>query len=142
MRSTCLSVVTTVLVTRTCPACRERTYLDVPTTENGSRRHRGRDTSPLCRDKGEKSVLMKKISVKKAFYYDRDARAGLRVRVLHRLTTYQIYRSNFVVLGFERPMSLSTRSGVNLKGMRAIFFLSRRQIFSSGRAKLYKTVDC
>ena len=38
----------------------------------------------------------------------RDARAGLRVRVLHRLTTYQIYRSNFVVLGFERPMSLSS----------------------------------
>jgi hypothetical protein len=38
----------------------------------------------------------------------RDVRAGLRVRVLPRLTSYQIYRSNFVVLGFDRPMSLST----------------------------------
>jgi hypothetical protein len=39
---------------------------------------------------------------------NRDVRAGLRVRVLPRLTSYQIYRSNFVVLGFDRPMSLST----------------------------------
>ena len=40
--------------------------------------------------------------------YLRDARAGLRVQVLHRLRTGQMYRSNFEALGFHRLASLST----------------------------------